>query len=204
MTQGKTISSNIGFTKEQIDKIGNTIVYLSGHMKDLTKTKILKVLYLLEEASIKTTGHPFVGLNFQLWRLGPVAKDIFIDLSSEESPTLLQEYIVRDDINDKVFKARTSFNDDEFSSNDIKLMDIIIDFVKDKPASYLVKHTHGANSLWRRSALQYGVLELLEKELVNSTEYEVDFTLLFPKTSYLSERFEDSKENLDFIKSLKG
>jgi len=204
MIQGKAISSNVGYTKEQIDKIGNTIVYLSGHMKDLTKTKILKILFLLEEASIKTTGHPFIGLNFQLWKLGPVAKDIFIDLSSDEHPALLHEFIVRDDIDDKVFKAKASFNDDEFSSNDVKLMDIIIDFVKDKPASYLVKHTHGANSLWRKSALQYGVLELLERELINSTEYEVDFSLLFPKASYLSERFEDSKENLDFIKSLKG
>ncbi len=202
--QDRVQSQNVGYTKEQIDKIGNTIIYLSQHIGDLTKTKILKVLFLLEEASIKKTGQPFIGIDFQLWKLGPVAKDIFIDLSSDESPTLLHDYIQKDPDDSKVFKAKAPFNNDEFSANDIKLMDIIIEFAKDKPAAYLVKHTHGPNSLWRKSAVQYGVLELLENELVNSTEYEVDFSLLFPQTSYLSERFEDSKENLEFIKSLKG
>jgi uncharacterized phage-associated protein len=193
-----------GYTKEQIDKIGNTIIYFSQFMHDLTKTKILKILFLLEEASIKKTGQPFIGIDFQLWKLGPVAKDIFIDLSTDEEPLLLKDYISRDSSDDRVFKAKLPFNDDEFSTNDIKLMEIIAEFVKNKPASYLVKHTHGAASLWRKSAIQYGVLELLENELVNSTEFKVDFSLLFPETSYLSERFEDSKENLEFIKSLKS
>jgi uncharacterized phage-associated protein len=192
-----------GYTKEQIDKIGNTIVYFSQHMDDLTKTKVLKILFLLEEASIKKTGQPFLGIDFQLWKLGPVAKDIFIDLSSDEGPILLKNYISRDSTDNKLFRAKTDFNNDEFSANDIKLMDIIIEFVKNKPASYLVKHTHGVASLWRKSALQYGVLELLENELINSTEYEVDFSLLFPETTYISERFEDAKENLAFTKSLK-
>jgi len=195
---------NVGYTKEQIDKIGNTIIYLSQHMGDLTKTKILKILFLLEEAAIKRSGQPFIGIDFQLWKLGPVAKDLFIDLSTDECPLLLNEYIERVAGDNKTFKAKAPFNKDEFSVNDIKLMDIIIEFVKDKPAAYLVKHTHGPNSLWRRSALQYGVLELLENELVNSTEYEVDFSLLFPKPSYLSERFEDAKENFQFVKHLKG
>ncbi len=195
--------SKVGYTRDQIDKIGNTIIYLALHIRDLTKTKVLKILFLLEEASIKTTGKPFIGIDFQLWKLGPVAKDVFIDLSSDESPALLQSYIERDPDDGRIFRAKKPFHNDEFSVNDLKLMDTIIEFVKDKPAAYLIKHTHGPNSLWRRSAIQYGVLEALEKELVNSTEYEVDFSLLFPKPSYLSERYEDSKENLHFVRTLK-
>ena len=201
--QEREKSWKAGYTKDQIDKIGNTIVYLSHQMADLTKTKILKVLFLLEEASIKRTGKPFVGMDFQLWKLGPVAKDVFIDLSSDDSPGLLQPYIERDPADNRIFRAKNDFNNDEFSANDLKLMDTIIEFVKDKPAAYLIKHTHGPNSLWRRSAIQFGVLELLEKELVNSTEFEVDFSLLFPQPSYLSERYEDSKENLQFTRTLK-
>ena len=201
--QERVQTRSAGYTKEQIDKIGNTIIYFSQHMGDLTKTKILKILFLVEEASIKKTGQPFIGIDFQLWKLGPVAKDIFIDLSSDESPSLLKDYISRDPNDNKVFQAKAAFNNDEFSANDIKLMDIIVEFVKNKPAAYLVKHTHGTSSLWRKSAVKYGVLELLANELVNSTEYEVDFSLLFPKPSYISERFEEAKENLEFMKSLK-
>jgi uncharacterized phage-associated protein len=201
---GSPQNKSVGYTQDQINKIGNTIIYLASHVSDLTKTKILKILFLLEEAAIKKTGVPFIGLDFQLWKLGPVAKDIFIDLSVDESPVLLGEFIERDGNNNKVFKAKQEFNDDEFSNNDIQLLDVIIKYVKDKPANYLIRHTHSPNSLWRKSAVKYGILELLENEMVTSTEFEVDFSLLFNNTSYLSERFEDSKENLELVKTLKG
>lgn len=194
---------DIAFTKNQIDKIGNTIVYLSNDMSDLTKTKILKILFLLEEASIKKYGYPFFGIDFQIWKLGPVVKDIFIDLS-EESPSLLSDYIIRDESNISIFKSIQSFNDDEFSDNDIELLKIISSFVKDKNASKLVKITHSPNSLWRKSAIKNGVMELLEDELINSTEFNVDFSLLFENDLSLLEKFEEIKENLEFSRHLKA
>lgn len=194
---------DIAFTKDQIEKIGNTIIYLSEKMEDLNKTKILKVLFLLEEASIKKYGYPFFGIDFQLWKLGPVAKDIFIDLS-EDSPTLLAAYIRRDEANPSVFKRIKKFSDDEFSDNDLELLRIISDFAKDKSAYALVQYTHGYNSLWRRSAIKNGVLELLEKELSNSTEFNIDFSLLFENNPNLLKQYQEARENLDFVKHLKS
>jgi uncharacterized phage-associated protein len=172
-------------------------------MTDLTKTKILKILFLLEEASIKKYGYPFFGIDFQIWKLGPVVKDIFIDLS-EESPGLLSEYITRDETNVSVFRSVKDFNDDEFSDNDMELLQIVTSFVKDKNASALVKITHSQNSLWRKSAIKNGVMELLEEELINSTEYNIDFSLLFENNPDMIERFEEIKENLEFSKHLKS
>lgn len=190
------------FTKNQIAKIGNTIIYLSQHITDLSKTKILKILYLLEEASIKKYGCPFFGIDFQLWKHGPVAKDIFIDLS--DTPNLLRDYVKRSNDHSASFEGLREFSDDEFSDNDIEILDAIIGFVKDKNASYLVNHTHGANSLWRQSAIQEGVLELLEQDLKNSTESLVNFSLLFTEKSFLSEKYEAAKENLEFSRHLKS
>lgn len=197
------LSKDIAFTKDQIDKIGNTIVYLSNQIVDLNKTKILKTLFLLEEASIKKHGYPYFGIDFQIWKLGPVVKDIFIDLS-EESPSLLAKYIKRDEQNPQNFKAISEFNDDEFSDNDIDLLKIISHFVKDKSALSLVKHTHTQHSLWRKSAIKSGVLELLEEELINSTEFNIDFSLLFENNSALLKQFEEAKENLEFVRHLKS
>ncbi|HEX9513660.1 MAG TPA: Panacea domain-containing protein [Puia sp.] len=194
---------NKGFTKDQINKIGNSIVYIAQNISDLSKTKILKILFLLEEASIKKYGNPFYGIDFQLWVRGPVVKDIFIDLS-DESPVLLKNFIERDPTDITKFKAKGNFCDDEFSDNDINLMDLIIDFVKSKNAKYLVNHTHDTNSLWRKSAIKYGVLELLENELINSTEFEIDFDLLFDAPSPIKDKYDSSKENLDFIRALKS
>lgn len=196
-------TKDIAFTKDQIDKIGNTIIFLSKKIDDLNKTKILKLLFLLEEASIKKYGYPFFGIDFQIWKLGPVVKDIFIDLS-EESPTLLSKYIQRDEANPLVFKGSAEFNDDEFSDNDIHLLELISDFAKDKSAKDLVKHTHTKDSLWRKSAINNGVLEILEQELANSTEFNIDFSLLFENKPQLLEQFEQVKENLEFVRHLKS
>lgn len=197
------ISRDIAFTKDQIDKIGNTIIYLLNNIADLNKTKILKILFLLEEGSIKKYGYPFFGIDFQIWKLGPVAKDIFIDLS-DESPVLLSKYIKKDELNSLVFKPATDFNDDQFSDNNIELLKIITEFTKDKSASILVKYTHSQNSLWRKSAIRNGVLELLEDELINSTEFNIDFSLLFEHNPILLAQFEEVKENLEFVRHLKS
>jgi uncharacterized phage-associated protein len=197
--------NNKGFTKDQINKIGNAIIYLSQTLTGLNKTKILKLLFLLEEASIKKYGYPFFNIDFQLWKHGPVVKDIYIDLC-DENPNLLDEFIKRDVQDASNFIAKKTFCDDEFSDNDIEVMDLIATFAKQKNAKYLVNHTHDHNSLWRKSAIKYGILELLEGELMNSTDYEIDFNLLFEnaESNYLKERFEASKENREFVRQLKN
>lgn len=196
-------TKDIAFTKDQIDKIGNSIIYFSNKLGDLNKTKILKLLFLLEEASIKKYGYPFFGVDFQIWKLGPVVKDIFIDLS-EDSPELLAAYIKRDETNPSVFKPKVEFNDDEFSDNDISILEIISAFAKDKSAKTLVQHTHSNNSLWRKSAIRFGVLESLEEELLKSTEHNIDFSLLFENNPGLLEHFQQVKENMEFVRHLKS
>lgn len=195
---------NIAFTKDQINKIGNAIIYFSLKVPALDKTKILQLLFVTEEACIKKFGHPFFNIEFQLWKLGPITKDIYIDLS-EEDPILLEDFIKRYLINPGNFVAKAEFTDDEFSDNDIELMDLIIKLANYKDAKILA-NLQNENSLWRKSAIQYGVLDLLEKGRIHSTEYTVDFNLLFnntPEHLYLKERYESSKENLQFVKHLK-
>jgi uncharacterized phage-associated protein len=194
--------ANNGFSKQQVDKIGNSIIYFSDKLEGLTKTKILKLLYILEESSIRKYGYPFFGVDFQLWKHGPVLKDIFIDLS-EEQPSILKSYIERNPDDPTIFKNKQDFIDDEFSQNDIDLLEKVVAFARTKTAAKLVQHLHGPNSLWRRSAIKYGILELLENETVNSTEFDIDFNILFENNSEMLERYESAKENLEFIKSLK-
>jgi hypothetical protein len=41
------------YTKEVIDKLGNAMVYMARKVPGLSKTKLLKLIYLLEEVSVK-------------------------------------------------------------------------------------------------------------------------------------------------------
>jgi uncharacterized phage-associated protein len=187
------------FTPQQLNRLGNALIYLSKGVSEFNKTKILKLLFLLEESSIKKFGVAFFGFNFQIWKYGPVLKDVYIDLS-EESPCLLKGYIRKEPFE---FSAIKDFNDDEFSDNDIFLMDKIIEFARNKNASDLVKYTHNNNSLWKKSAIHFGILEQLEKENINSTDKNIDFGLLFEEDDFLKQKYESSLENAEFINYLK-
>ncbi len=190
-------------TQQQIQKLGNTLIYLAGNVGELSKTKILKLLFLLEESSVKRFGYPFFGLSFQIWKLGPVLKEVYIDLS-EDAPNLLKDFIEKDPFDSKIYKAKGEFNDDQFSDNDIYLLEKIKDFARHKTAKDLINHTHEENSLWRKSAIKNGILQELESAEVNSTEHVIDFSLLFENDEVLKERYFESLENLEFIHHLKG
>lgn len=189
-------------TYQQIDKIGNTLVYFANNVGELSKTKILKLLFLIEEKSIQTFGVPFFGVDFKVWKFGPVIQDVYVDLS-EASPGLFSAYIKKDSLDSSLYIANATFNDDEFSDNDIFLLEKIREFARHKTAKDLVDFTHDKNSLWRKTAMRHGVLAALEAGAINSTEYTIDFGLLFEKDPEMFAYYLETKENRDFINSIK-
>ncbi|MDI9605335.1 MAG: DUF4065 domain-containing protein, partial [Bacteroidota bacterium] len=78
-------------TDEQLDKVGNAMVFLSRGIPDISKTKLLKLMYMLDEISIIRSGIPFFNLQYKVWKLGPVTEEIFIELSDEL--TWLDKYV---------------------------------------------------------------------------------------------------------------
>ena len=167
----------IRLSSTQIDKVGNAIVYLSNKIPSLSKTKALKLIYILDELSIKKSGIPYFNLKYKVWKFGPVSEEIFIDLSSET--TLLKKYIERSsEEGTTVINPISEFNDDEFSDNDIDLLDFVVERFGQQTAKDLVSYTHRKNSPWHNTASENSVLELLENEEINNTELLIDMGLL--------------------------
>ena len=137
-----------------------------------------------------------------MWVRGPVLKDIFIELS-EEPQELLKDYIKKADYDNTIFEAKADFCDDEFSDNDIELLDLIAQFARHKNAKDIVEITHNDKSLWKKSAIKNGVYEDLIEEKVNSTDFLIDFSLLFEDNSFLKSKYQSAIENLEFINHLK-
>lgn len=179
----------IQYSPSQLNKIGNAANYLATKVPMLSKTKLLKLLYILDEVSIKKSGLPLLNLKYKVWKFGPVSEELFIDLSSE--PSLLKNYIKREvkDGHNAIVPA-AAFNDDEFSDNDIALMDLVIEQFGSKTSKELVSYTHRANSPWHISAKNYAVLDLLEKEVINNTEYLVDMSVLVAHDEKKKELYE--------------
>lgn len=182
----------IKFSNDQLEKIGNTVVYLAERVPQLSKSKLLKLLYILDEISIKKSGIPLLNLKYKVWKFGPVSEELFIDLSSE--PTLLEKFIERETEGSHI-KARIGFNDDEFSDNDIELMDYVIDKFGNKSAKELVSYTHRINSPWYNTAKENSVLELLENESINNTEFLIDMSQIISHDGRKLEIYTDYLES---------
>jgi uncharacterized phage-associated protein len=192
----------VKLTNQQIEKIGNAMIYLSEKVSELNKTKILKLLFFLEELSIKKYGYPFFGVDFKLWVRGPVLENVFFDFD-QDSLVTFGEYLKRAEFDKELYVANKVFDDDEFSDNDIKLLDEICKLAKHKNASDLVRLSHEKGSLWEKSAKWYGVFNDLILEKVYTTDYKIDFSLLLEGNDFLKERYENAIENLNVINSLK-
>ena len=184
----------IKFNDNQLQKIGHTVVYLSKNIHQLSKTKLLKLLYILDEISIKKSGIPFLNLKYKVWKFGPVSEELFIDLSSE--PKLLENFIEKNNYEGISYVTPiVDFNDDEFSDNDIELMDFIIEKFGNKSAKELISYTHRINSPWYNTAKKNNVLELLENGTINNTEYLIDMGQLISHDDRRKEIYSDYIES---------
>jgi len=164
-------------TAEQIDKVGNAMIFLSEKIPGITKTKMLKLLYLLDEFSIKKSGIPFFNLQYKVWKLGPVAEEIFVELS--DKPCHFEKYIeTKNTENEITIFPKAKFCDDEFSDNDIDLLNqFSIEFFM-ITGNQLIYYTHRPNTPWRLSAELNRVYDLLNGGQINSTEHIIDMSYL--------------------------
>ena len=118
---------------------------------------------------------PFIGIPFEVWQIGPVAKDVFVDLS--DSPYLLKNFVKTDFKDGGTFiEAIADFDDNEFSECEIEMMDEILAKYGNMTASDLVSETHKEGTLWYRTAVRTGLLEAFNKYECNNSDQQIDFT----------------------------
>jgi uncharacterized phage-associated protein len=196
------LTSNNKYYHKQIDKIGNALIYLIDKMGSLSKTNVLKLVYIIEEKSIEKRSMPFFNLDFEVWKFGPVCQNLYVEFTDE--PIILIDYIKkRNTRSGFVFDKNAAFNDDEFSDDDINLMDEIINEFSGANSEDLVEYTHRENSLWYNTAKENGVLEMLLSEELPTTNFKIDFTQLIKDEPSKLEFYKEHLEFLNFVSSLK-
>lgn len=162
-------------TRNDREKLGNAVIYIAERTNDLSKTKLLKLLYFMEEESVRLFQTPFLGLPFEVWQAGPVMKDVFIDLS--ERPVLLNGYVSKRVVGGRTYiGAARAFDDGEFSDNDVRVMDDVLSRYGRCSARRLVELTHRKGGLWHRTAEAKGLIGLFEAGLMNNSEARIDFS----------------------------
>ena len=196
-------------TKDEINKIGNTIVYLAQNIPNLSKTKLLKLLYLLDEVSIKEFSVPFLNLEYYVWQAGPVATEIFGEISQDFETSILDQFLrLRfQEINQRcaVFiEPKKDFDDGEFSDNDMMILEKFCQKFKDTTAEQLVEITHRKNTLWYQIALKNNLLHDFETKRKTTSNYKIDLSELLNDVPEKKAFYQEQLSFIDFSKNFKS
>lgn len=191
------------YTRDQLEKLGNGIIYLAERIKPLYKTKLLKLLYLLDEGSVKHAGIPMFALDYRAWRMGPVAKEVYVDLS--DGVTILKDYIrvVRDERGGRI-EALRPFSDNEFSDRDMQLLAWMTEANERASSTELIDVTHDPKSLWYVLAKEKGILEQFENGKRNTSDYVLDLANVVAHDPLKSRIYADHQEFLRTHRALQG
>ncbi len=187
-------------TKINKDKIGNLLVKITTDLEVVYHTKLLKLLYIIDELSIERYGYPITWLDYKVWKLGPVSPVIYDDIKFEGNE--YSEFIipVADERGKRVI-PRKGFEDLDFSDAELKLIDEVLSVYGKKNSEELVAFTHKENGLWKKIVDSKGGEDVLFDE-VNVTPYSIDFTELIKEDNEKQSIYNNALENLEFYASL--
>lgn len=87
---------------------------------------------------------------------------------------MLASYISRQVVNGNVYiQAKKEFSDDEFNDKELELLEEISKRFLYCTAKELINFTHRSDSIWYKTALRNGVLDLLEKGQMTNTDIQI-------------------------------
>jgi len=196
------------------EKVVNTIVYLLQNLGGtIYLTKLIKLLYILDECSVKETGVPFTWLEYKAWRKGPVPVELYdllrnkigtkavLDLFSEFLIIDKKENPLQTDKDAYLISSKHSFNDDEFCEYEINLMDRIIQMYGSKNSNELIEILHSTDSLWYKTVEKHQ-LDFQFNLMQNRSDFTISFTELIKEDLYLQQAYQSAYQSIKFENEL--
>jgi uncharacterized phage-associated protein len=131
------------------EKLGNLMVYLSEKIRPLHQTKLIKLLYFIDEYAVLDNGIPITWLEYKVWEKGPVAPETYYLKNNPEDHSF-SDYITlkkRDENSIEVKPAR-SFDNSLFSDYELEIIHKVVSELGNKRAQDLIDLSHQEGSLW--------------------------------------------------------
>ncbi len=140
------------------EKLINCIIYFLRNTKYCGKTKLFKLLFMLDFLHFRQTGRPVTGLKYSAWQMGPVPKDLFEELDCPRED-LCQHLFIQGSHEPMDFfemKPKKKFNDLHFSQREMTLLKRIAEIFRDAKAEQMIEVTHLPNMPWDKTLKQKG------------------------------------------------
>src|SRR5665647_534738 len=127
------------------DLIGNLIIYIADYCKEystpLYHTKLLKLLYFVDEESVRQTGTPITWLDYEVWQKGPVSSEVYF--SKLPGTNMFDKYVDFLERSKKYLVVKKkSFDDNNFSEMDLDIINKVLAEYGSKNSEELIDISH--------------------------------------------------------------
>lgn len=137
-----------------VNRVGALLEYICSLMPHIHLRKLLKVVYLVDEKSVKLRAIPLTWLDYYAWKKGPVAPLVY-DVKNGE----FSDYVICTKEADgkwhvsPVKTTRYSIDQDMkvFSEYEMDIINSVVAHCESKSADDLTDETHQDNSLWSKT-----------------------------------------------------
>lgn len=202
------------FRRINNDKIGNVLNYFASHIDYLSMTKTLKLLYILDETSIKETGTPVTWLDYKVWENGPVAIDVYNEIKHQEvfcyqgkelsllHSIKLEKKFNTDRNSEEIFlKPNGNFDENIFNRYELKLLETIVFKYGNWNATELIQFLHEEGSLWHKMVSEHNLIDHFQ-QIGKITNHSIEFNDLLENNPILQMAAKSSFEALSFQESI--
>ena len=202
------------FRRINNDKISNVLNYFASQIDYLSMTKTLKLLYILDETSIKETGSPVTWLDYKVWENGPVAIDVYNEIKNQEvfcyqgkelsllHSIQLEKKFNTDRNSEEVFlKPNGDFDKTIFNRYELNLLETIVFKYGNWNATELINFLHEEGSLWHKMVSEHNLIDHFQ-QIGKITNHSIEFNDLLENNPILQMAAKSSFEALSFQESI--
>lgn len=181
---------------EVFHKVGNVLAFLAAHIPDLYITKLSKLIYILDEFSVKEIGMPVTGLEYKVAKMGPLATDVWSSLRYHGGHFNSFVKTFRGDTAIRIIpNPDFSFNENIFTEYELDLLNTIVSRFGSMRPEKLVEYTHAEGSPWEYSKNKHNIT--FASDDPNVTDFVIDFTPLLD-TEIKKKNFTSFFQSLSF------
>lgn len=135
------------------EKLIHAIVFFAKKTRHFGKTKLFKLLYLLDFDHFRETGRSVTGLKYYAWEMGPVPVALAEEWDEFEPDLKAAIKIKRERLfsfSRQKVSPGIEFDDSYFSKRELRLMEKIEKQYHNHIAKDMVDVTHAENSAWQK------------------------------------------------------
>jgi uncharacterized phage-associated protein len=133
------------------EKLINVIVYFGGNTRFCGKTKLFKLLYLLDFQHFRATGRSVTGLDYRAWELGPVPFPLVQEWDAFKPDLAAAVDVVVEPVFDYErlrIEPKAAFDESHFTKRELQLMRELAERHRDELTKPLVGMTHEERGPW--------------------------------------------------------